>query len=171
MRVGALTESASYLRMSALALVLATLTLIGCNRGREQVSPDPPAPATETIEEFWPNGELRLQKQVMRTADGALVVHGAYERWHDNGEKEYEAVFLQGKKEGTETRYHKNGRKWAEREFRDGKRHGPSISWNESGEKVKEENWADGKPHGAWTVWKSGKVKWSHTYDRGAPAP
>ena len=124
----------------------------------------PPAPNVETVEEYWPNGQLRLRKQVLRLDDGATVDHGTFDRWHDNGEKEYEAVFVRGKKEGTTIRYHKNGRKATEQEYSNGERNGRCVSWNDSGAMVKEERWKDGRPHGKWTIWSDGKVKWSHTY-------
>jgi antitoxin component YwqK of YwqJK toxin-antitoxin module len=123
----------------------------------------------ETVEEYWPNGQLRLRKQVLHREDGSVVDHGAFERWHDNGNREYEAVFVQGKKEGTTIRYHRNGRKATEQEYKSGKRHGRSVTWNDAGEVVKEEHWKDGKPHGTWVVWEKGKIKWSHTYDHGKP--
>lgn len=175
MRVGDLFVLKPHGQLSALAIALAALLVGGCKQTPVQVTPDPPPPpsttAAEVVEEQWPNGQLRLRNHVLRGDDGALVNHGSYERWHDNGEKEYEAVFVHGKKEGVEVHYHKNGRKWTQREFRNGKRHGPSLTWDESGELVKEENWADGKPHGAWTVWKHGEVEWRHTYEHGDPAP
>jgi antitoxin component YwqK of YwqJK toxin-antitoxin module len=133
------------------------------------VSAQPSAAVVETVEEYWPNGQLRLKKQVLTLEDGSVVDHGSFERWHSNGEKEYKAVFVKGKKEGTTIRYHKNGRKATEQEYKDGKRHGRSASWNDSGAMVKEEHWNNGKPHGTWTIWKGGKVKWSHTYDHGKP--
>jgi antitoxin component YwqK of YwqJK toxin-antitoxin module len=129
----------------------------------------PPFANVETVEEHWPNGQLRLRKEVLRLEDGTVVDHGSFQRWHDNGKKEYEAVFVEGKKEGTTLRYHKNGRVSSEQEYRDGKRHGRSVTWNDAGEMVKEEHWMDGRPHGTWTIWQEGKVKWSHTYDHGKP--
>ena len=128
-----------------------------------------PVEDVETVEEYWPNGQLRLRKQTVRLGDGTVVEHGTFERWHDNGKKEYEAVFVQGRKEGTTVRYHKNGRKATEQEYSDGERNGRSSSWNDSGVRVKEEQWKNGEPHGTWTIWDDGKVKWSHTYDHGSP--
>ena len=125
---------------------------------------------TKLVEEHWPDGRLQLRKHVLVLEDGRSVDHGKFERWHDNGEKEYEAVFVLGRKEGTTIRYHRNGRKSNQQEYRKGERHGRSVSWNEAGEKVKEENWYEGKPHGTWTIWEDGKVKWSHTYEHGVPA-
>ena len=150
----------------------------GCSHGKPDVSLDQPAqPApsavvdAELVEETWPDGALRLRKYVLRPADGKLINHGTYERWHDNGEREYEAVFVHGKKEGRTIRYHKNGRKWTVQEYRDGKRHGVSTTWGENGAKLKEEGWDSGKPHGTWTVWKKGKIKWRHTFEHGNPDP
>jgi hypothetical protein len=133
--------------------------------------PEHPEPTIVVVEKSWPNGQLRLRKQVLVLPDGTEVDHGRYERWHDNGNKEYEAVFVRGRKEGTTVRYHKNGWVAARQEYRDGKRHGASVSWDASGTKVKEENWADGRPHGTWTIWKDGKVQWRHTFDHGDPEP
>jgi antitoxin component YwqK of YwqJK toxin-antitoxin module len=129
----------------------------------------PPVPNVETVEEYWPNGQLRLRKQVLRLEVGSFLDHGSFERWHDNGNKEYEARFVRGKKEGTTIRYHKNGRKATQQEYRNGKRHGRSVTWNSAGAMVKEEHWMDGEPHGTWTIWEEGKVKWSHTFDHGKP--
>jgi antitoxin component YwqK of YwqJK toxin-antitoxin module len=121
------------------------------------------------VEEHWPGGQLRLQKYVLHQEDGTTVDHGSFVRWHDNGNKEYEAVFVLGRKHGTTVRYHRNGQKATQQEYLKGERHGPSISWNDAGVKVKEENWFEGKPHGTWTIWQDGKVKWRHSYDHGVP--
>jgi len=150
-------------RMTIFPLLMALSVISGSTLGQ------PALPNVETIEEYWPNGQLRLRKQVLALEDGTVVDHGTFLRWHDNGKKEYEAVFVKGRKEGTTIRYHKNGRKATEEEYSDGKRDGRCVDWNDSGAMVKEEHWKNGKPHGTWTVWEDGKVKWSHTYDHGRP--
>jgi hypothetical protein len=152
-----------------LAFALLTALGVGCS---QRVSPEsaPTLVATPSpVEAYWPDGGLRLRKQVLLRGDGTLVDHGSFERWHENGQKEYEAVFVQGRKEGTTVRYHRNGQRSTQQEYRNGKRHGPSVSWNADGSKVKEENWADGRPHGTWTIWKDGRVQWSHTFEYGVP--
>ncbi len=135
-----------------------------------QAEPEGPTAEPELVEEHWPDGQLRLRKYVLRLEDGTSVDHGSFVRWYDNGRKEYEAVFVLGRKDGTTVRFHRNGQKATQQEYSKGRRHGRSTSWNNAGVKVKEENWAEGKPHGTWTVWKNGKVKWRHTYDHGIPA-
>ena len=158
------------MKNSAIALfALLAAVWVGGSPALGQRPDEQPEAPVKVVETRWPNGELRLRKQVLHLEDGTVVDHGRFERWHTNGKKEYEAVFVHGKKEGTTIRYHKNGRKAAQQEYKDGKRHGRCVSWDDSGKMVKEENWADGKPHGTWTVWQDGKVKWSHTFDHGKP--
>jgi antitoxin component YwqK of YwqJK toxin-antitoxin module len=144
---------------------------VGCAHHANPPSPGLPAEEIELVEEYWPDGSLKLRKQVLRLEDGTVADHGSFERWHKNGAKEYEAFFVRGKKDGTATRFHVNGQAWTRREYRNGKRHGSSITWDASGVKVKEEGWYDGRPHGTWTVWRDGRIEWSHTFDHGAPAP
>ena len=129
-----------------------------------------PPEKRDIVEQRWPDGKLRLRKQVLRNPDGTLVNHGTYARWHNTGQKEYEAVLVQGKKHGTTTRWHKNGRKWSEQHYVNGKKHGASYIWDENGMKRKEEHHVDGKPDGTWTTWDSkGEIKWQGSFDRGVP--
>lgn len=154
--------------------ILLALLVAGCLVASPLPAGEPAPQPTRTadlVEEYWPNGRLRLRKHVLTLEDGTSVNHGRFERWYDNGQKEYEAVFVLGKKEGTTIRFHRNGRKASEQEYRKGLRHGRSTSWNPAGEKVKEENWAEGKPHGTWTIWENGKVRWRNTFNHGVPAP
>jgi antitoxin component YwqK of YwqJK toxin-antitoxin module len=157
------------LRLALLPL-LAALAAGGVQPVRAD-SGDPPTPRHETVEEHWPDGKLRERKQVLRLEDGTTVDDGPFERWYNDGTKEYEAVFVRGKKEGTTVRYHRNGKVASRQQYRDGVRNGPSVSWNDKGEKVKEENWADGRPDGTWTVWEDGKVAWTHRFVHGDPDP
>ena len=174
-------------------LVLATLTTglclqVGCGSdarkapleepGKEeqpvaQKEPTPTGPTLEkpdVVEQYWPEGQLQLRKQVLRKPDGTLVNHGTYTRWYNNGRKEYEAFLVRGKKHGTTTRWHKNGRKWSEQHYVNGQKHGASYIWDENGVKRKEEHHFHGRPHGTWTTWDGkGKIKWQGSFDRGVP--
>ena len=157
------------LRLALLPL-LAVLAL-DCSTLCVASSDNPPAPGHETVEERWPDGTMRQRKQVLRLEDGTTVDDGPFERWYIDGTKEYSAVFVRGKKDGTTVRYHRNGQIASRQQYQDGRLDGPSVSWDDGGRKVKEENWADGLPHGTWTVWKDGKVAWTHTFDHGDPDP
>jgi antitoxin component YwqK of YwqJK toxin-antitoxin module len=163
--------------LPALLIFAALLCLpAGCTQAECKTSPDRAAAETaehvETIEEHWPNGELRLRKQVVKTADGTLVDHGAYARWYDNGQQEYETTFVHGKKDGVATRWHKNGRKWLEEHYQHGQKHGVTRAWDENGVLRKEERHANGKPHGVWTIWdKRGRIRWQQRYLHGTAQP
>jgi antitoxin component YwqK of YwqJK toxin-antitoxin module len=158
-------------RVGLAVLMLVLAHGLGCHPVAHQKTVDTPGETVELIEDSWPNGQLRLRKYVQRQDDGTSVDHGSFERWHDNGEREYEADFIHGKKDGTTRRYHKNGQLSSEQEYANGKRDGHSISWDAAGVKVKEEHWADGQAHGTWTVWKDGKIKWQNQFEHGKPVP
>ena len=89
-----------------------------------QVGESDDRPGVGVLEDYWPDGTLRLRKHVVITPDGTEILHGPLVRWHSNGQTEYEGTFAHGKKEGVAIRYHKNGRKWLEEHYLDGQRHG-----------------------------------------------
>jgi len=153
-------------------VIVPLAVLAGCQHGGPKQPARRPVANLEVVEQHWPDGKLRLRKEVLRNADGSLTNHGAYARWYDNGQKEYETTFVHGKKHGTTTQWHRNGRKWTEEHHVDGQRQGKSTTWDESGRKLREESYADDKPHGTWTVWhQDGRIKWRTTFDHGKPAP
>jgi len=162
-------------RLLGSAILSALLCLpVGCTQADRQARSDHTAKESsekaETIEEDWPDGQPRLRKEVLRNPDGTLVNHGRYVRWYANGQKEYEAVFVLGRKHGIATRWHKNGCKWVEEVYNHGKKHGVTFVWDENGRKRKEEHHFNGKPHGTWTVWdKDGRIKSQGTFDHGRP--
>ncbi len=150
----------------------------GCRHGgssepkRQQGQPVASADNVGTVEQRWDDGRLRLRKQITHNRDGVAINHGTYERWHKNGQKEYQAVFVHGKKEGTTTLWHRNGGKWREEQYVDGLRHGVGYTWDENGAKRKEEHHVRGRPHGTWTVWDGkGQVKWQGRFDVEAERP
>ena len=165
-------------------LVSAIWIATGCQHDRgakmEQTPPENAAATTgeaadnnvDVIEEHWPDGTLRLHREVIRQPDGTVVNHGRYTRWYPNGQKDYEATFVHGGKDGTTYQWHRNGQLWIEERYTDGKRDGLSTTWNQQGAKIKEERYAEGKPHGTWTVWNDkGKLKWQAEFDHGKPVP
>ena len=162
-----------------LALVLLTVSpclVAGCKYGDTNAASirraAAPAEDVRVIEQHWPDGSLRIRRQVLQGPDDTWVNHGSYTRWYDSGGKEYQASFLDGRKHGTETRWHQNGQKHAEAHYVNGQRHGVSRTWDESGTLRKEEHHANGRPLGTWTVWdQNGNIKWQGTFDDGAPTP
>jgi antitoxin component YwqK of YwqJK toxin-antitoxin module len=159
----------------ALSLLIAAAPLgllAGCTHTERPGPSAHPAENIERVEEYWPDGGLRLRKEVLRDADGVLVDHGTYTRWYTDGSKEYQATFVHGKKHGVATRWHRNGRVWIEEHYQHGLRHGISTTWDEKGVKRKEESHVDGKPHGTWTVWDGkGRIKTQRVRQAGPSEP
>jgi antitoxin component YwqK of YwqJK toxin-antitoxin module len=154
-------------------LVVSSFLAWGC-RQPERVAAVQSAPqknaAVEVVEEYWPNGKLRVRHEVRRQPDSTLVDHGAYTSWFDNGGKEYEAAFVNGKVNGVATRWHRNGVKASEQAYVLGQRHGPRFVWDENGRLRKEEHFVDDLPDGTWTTWNDeGQIKAQQKFERGAP--
>lgn len=142
----------------------------GCHQPTRDAAQAAPAAKAEVVEEHWPNGVLRLRKEVLRGRDGTGVDHGTYTGWYDNGQVEYQGTFVQGKVDGVATRYHRNGQKAVEEHFAHGLREGPRYSWDESGILRKEEHFVDDQPDGTWTTWDAqAKIKAQQRFERGVP--
>ena len=61
--------------------------------------------------------------------------------------------------------YYENGQKNEETNYKDGKIEGLLISWYRNGQKEYEGNFIDGKEEGLWTWWdKEGNVTKTETY-------
>jgi hypothetical protein len=152
------------------ALILATGLCAGCAQTDERTVLDrtpSSAPAdVDVIEERWPGGELRSRREGIRALDGTLVNHGTFARWYPDGQKEYEAVFVNGKLHGSVTRWHQNGRRWIVAQYDHGSRHGSRRVWDDQGRLRKEEHFKNGAAHGTWTVWDGdGVVKSQQEFD------
>lgn len=127
-------------------------------------------PGHEVVEEHWPDGALRQRRCVRPGPDGQPINDGLYVTWYPDGQKRYEATYVDGTLHGIERQWHDNGTLWTEQHFRHGSRHGPRCEWDAHGNLRKEEHYIDDQPHGTWKVWtKSGRLKWEARYEHGNP--
>jgi antitoxin component YwqK of YwqJK toxin-antitoxin module len=157
---------------AALPIVALLALVAGCQQPAREAQRSPPMAKAEVVEEHWPNGVLRLRKEVLRSSDGTVVDHGSYESWYDNGQIEYQGTFVQGKADGIARRFHRNGQKSVEESLAKGMRQGPRFSWDEGGVLRKEEHFTDDLPDGVWTTWDDkGKIKAQQRFERGVPKP
>jgi YD repeat-containing protein len=125
---------------------------------------------TEVVREFWPDGQLRVEREVVRRPDGTLVNHGAYTSWLADGQKEYEGSYVRGQTDGVEYQWHDNGQLRSEQHYALGLRQGPRYDWDAQGRLRKEEHYADDLPDGQWTIWEGdGRIKWQGAFERGEP--
>ncbi|MFL2912112.1 MAG: toxin-antitoxin system YwqK family antitoxin [Opitutales bacterium] len=95
--------------------------------------------------------------------DSNFSLHnGLFTSWHENGQKEEEVNYKEGKEDGLFTSWHENGQKWSEENYKDGKEDGLQLWWYENGQKDGEEKWKDGKRMSAET-WKPNGEKCPET--------
>ena len=80
-----------------------------------------------------------------------------------NGQKEMELNFKDGKKDGLWVLWHENGKKRMETNWKDGKEEGLKVGWHENDKKEREFNYKEGEPDGLWTVWWKNGQKQSET--------
>jgi len=97
-------------------------------------------------------------------------LHGPVTAWHENGQKEGEGNFKDGKPDGLITRWYENGQKKKEENYKDGNEDGLHTSWYENGQKMEEENYKDGKWHGLQIGWyEDGTEAGRRTFKNGEP--
>ena len=92
--------------------------------------------------------------------------------YYENGKKESEYNFKDGKKDGLEVVYFfrsqlsrflkpwSNGQKKEEINYKGGKKNGLETQWYENGQKKIETNYKDGRKVGLQAVWYSNGEKW-----------
>ena len=121
--------------MKAILLSLfVALLMVGC--GEETVDYD----------------DLEDRNGVAYLADEETPFTGRAEKFYQNGQKEEEANFKDGKEDGPVTKWFENGQKWLEGNWEDGDLTG-STEWYENGQKRGEATFKDGEPDGLETHW------------------
>ena len=102
----------------------------------EKVNPKPDGINVEKLEE-------REGLAYVKGSDAPYTgkVYGLYE----NGQKQFEANFKDGKRDGLELQWYENGQKQFEANFKDGKTNGLLALWHDNGQKSHEANFKDGK--------------------------
>ena len=107
-----------------LVIILPLLLIVGCSNveGQQQLIPD--------IKGKYENGNIKSITYHKKTRNGIEKIKE--EIYHENGQKEGEGTFKDGKRKGKWSGWYENGQKNSEQLFKDGK----LISekeWNEDG--------------------------------------
>lgn len=93
---------------------------------------------------------------------------GNWIRWHNNGQKREEGVYVDGKETGLWTLWHYNGEKYEEGNYMDGRETGKWREWTNNGKLIMECNYLDGKLSGQFESWhENGKKKIEGKYSNG----
>lgn len=142
--------------MFAVALLAATVA-----QGQEPVlvSPDVRV-STEVVTERYPNGSLKVQREVTQDNQGNYVNHGTWSMWDSRGRLTVKGEYQLGKKHGVWARKFHNpaGTLLADVEFREFQ---PPF--------VFETHFEQDQIHGTWTIYDSRKRKcavWEFHYDK-----
>ena len=94
---------------------------------------------------------------------------GKYLCKYDNGQKEREGRYKDGKLIGKLTVWFENGQKESEANYKNGKLDGKSTWWNKKGQKIRQKNYKNGKLDGKLIEWFqfNGQIKRQENYKNG----
>ena len=94
---------------------------------------------------------------------------GKYLCKYDNGQKEKEGGYKDGRLIGKLTVWYENGQIESEANYKNGKLDGKSTWWNKKGQKVKQKNYKNGKLDGKLIEWFqfNGEIKREENYKNG----
>ena len=94
---------------------------------------------------------------------------GKYLCKYDNGQKEKEGRYKDGRLTGKWTFWYESGEKESEVNYKNGKLDGKSTWWNKKGQKVKQKNYKNGKLDGKLIEWFqfNGEIKREENYKNG----
>ena len=122
----------------------------------------------ETIEEQWPDGTVKLRREVVKQDDGTDISHGVTTTFWEGGQKKLEMYVVCGVRHGPKRTWHSNGNKWSEGEFVNGKENGVWRLWYYEGEPLQQFTMVHGAWHGTYTEWhQNGKKKMEVEYIHG----
>jgi len=105
----------------------------------------------EFAEEFYKNGIPKVIKTYKESNDKYELVK--FISLYENGQKEKENTYKNGKPNGKWTGWHSNGQKSKEGTYKDGVKNGYWTEWYNTGQKKIEEAYKDDKRDGKWTRW------------------
>jgi antitoxin component YwqK of YwqJK toxin-antitoxin module len=156
----------------------------------------PPAPSMvdRTVQsDKFPDGKLRIERQVAKYSDNHYVADGFYREYYPNGQKFVDGQYKGGRPDGQWTYWYDNGTQnrqitfkdgqpdgsWevhradgtlmAARSFKNGKRDGVWTIYDDTGKQpLRVESYADGKADGEWKVWfPSGQLQRQISFKQG----
>ena len=108
--------------------------------------------------------ERGLNKRESILEDGKMISYKEFE-WYENGQKQYEGIYKDGKEDGLWTEWYKNGQKKSEKTYKDGLEDGLETWWYENGQKSSEWTYKDGEKDGLETWWyENGQKRLEVTY-------
>ncbi len=123
----------------ALGLAAALTLICGCT-----------AQSNRTTVATFSNGALKHEAEEVLIADAGWLRHGRFESWREDGSKEAQGHYQQGKKNGSWTFYFPNGSAREQGAFAHGEKNGPWKHWLENGELAAQGSYLSDLAEGVW---------------------
>jgi len=159
--------------------------LLLASRGDLPATAAAPERELELITERFPNGAVKIERQVAQDAEGNYVNHGQYTEYDTRGKIRRAGEFRDGRQHGKWTRHFQAGECSlfsgsiekqfpgpfvSEATFEDGKLHGAWTIRSAAGQKIIEWSFDQGVRHGKSTWWHPrGEVRREVAYHQGEP--
>ena len=137
----------------------------------------------EVVRDRFPDGNVRVERHVIRGPNNAYVSHGAWTAFYPDGRKIGGGEYVKGKRHGTWSRWFNPGEApllsgppyagfhWPYKStasFVDGEIDGVWAIADSEGQKISEWNFVGGKPQGTWSWWHpNGQKRREMTYQAG----
>jgi len=93
------------------------------------------------------------EQNIVFLPNDTIPYTGKYLCKYEDGQKESEGRYKDGKLDGKLTIWYENGQKKSEINYKDGKLDGKWISWNKRGQKLTQKNYKNGKLDGKLIEW------------------
>ena len=122
---------------------------------QQEVKPEEPLAETKPKLEGVNYDEFELRERIAYLKGSDTPYTGKAFGLYENGQKQMELNFKDGKENGLCLSWHENGQKQFESTYKDGKQHGLVVTWHENGQKQFEANLKDGKLVGSEKFWNS----------------
>ena len=123
---------------------------------KQEVKPEESVAETKPKPEGVNQDELERREGIMYLKGSDTPYTGKSFTLWQNGQKQFERNYKDGKQDGLQTRWYENGKKKGEANAKDGEPHGLVLQWHENGQKKFEGNFKDGKVvEGSRKFWNS----------------
>ncbi len=125
-----------------------------------------------TVQDFYQNSNQKQSNPFTFNRPTDLVeglpksIQGDLTLWYENGQKNMEAHYKDGHKDGLLTSWHSNGQKELEQYYINGKENGYAVYWNEYGKKTLEIYFIEGNFETV-SYWEEGKKVAEKHYKKG----
>src|SRR5262245_38473181 len=119
----------------------------------------------QVVEEKWPDGTVKVRREMGEDLRGRAVRHGMEAHFDDKGGKESETSYRFGELDGPWREFYPNGKLKIEGNYRRGKKDGAETLYSDEGQPFKETNYRDDKKNGKAIEWTSGHKVSEADYD------